>query len=231
MHAEMPRHDASGKPVIGIQLWVDLPKHLKNCEPRYRDLKAKEIPCVTIDSTGSVIPNRTNDASNDRVSKFGEGKTTIKVISGHSHGVDSQQELAYTPVWLLDIKVEKGGRVTQPIPQGWTVFAYLYNGKANFGSGDKQRAVDKHHITVFDNGINVQDSQPAVVIENTGDELLHLVLVAGTPLDQEIFQYGPFVVSSQEAARQAMLDFRAYANGFERARGWESEIGKRGTMA
>ena len=57
-----------------------------------------------------------------------------------------------------------------------------------------------------------------------------IVLVAGQPLDQKIVQYGPFVLNSQEEVRQAMFDFRGYANGFERARGWESEIGKRNLM-
>jgi redox-sensitive bicupin YhaK (pirin superfamily) len=45
MHSEIPIHDNNnGEPNVGMQLWVDLPKELKYCEPRYRDLKAKEIP-------------------------------------------------------------------------------------------------------------------------------------------------------------------------------------------
>jgi redox-sensitive bicupin YhaK (pirin superfamily) len=44
MHSEMPIHNDNGEPNVGMQLWVDLPKELKYCEPRYRDLKAKGIP-------------------------------------------------------------------------------------------------------------------------------------------------------------------------------------------
>jgi redox-sensitive bicupin YhaK (pirin superfamily) len=44
MHSEIPIHNGNGEPNVGMQLWVDLPKELKYCEPRYRDLKAKEIP-------------------------------------------------------------------------------------------------------------------------------------------------------------------------------------------
>jgi hypothetical protein len=33
-------------------------------------------------------------------------------------------------------------------------------------------------------------------------------------------------MNSQEQVQQALLDFRSYSNGFERARGWRSEIGK-----
>jgi len=52
------------------------------------------------------------------------------------------------------------------------------------------------------------------------------VLVAGLPLDQKVVQYGPFVVTSQEEVYQAMLDYQSHSNGFERAKGWESKIGK-----
>ncbi len=56
--------------------------------------------------------------------------------------------------------------------------------------------------------------------------LTSLVLVAGQPLNQRVVKYGPFVMNTEEEVNQAMRDFRTYSNGFERARGWESEIGK-----
>ena len=52
------------------------------------------------------------------------------------------------------------------------------------------------------------------------------VLIAGTPLDQPIVQYGPFVVSSREDVMKAMSDYQTFSNGFERGRDWKSEIGK-----
>lgn len=53
-----------------------------------------------------------------------------------------------------------------------------------------------------------------------------IVLVAGLPLDQKVVQYGPFVLNTEAEVRQAMMDYRTYSNGFERAKGWSSEIGK-----
>ena len=53
-----------------------------------------------------------------------------------------------------------------------------------------------------------------------------IVLVAGQPLDQKVVQYGPFVLNSEEEVYQAMMDFQTQSNGFERAKGWRSEIGK-----
>ncbi|PSS24987.1 hypothetical protein M430DRAFT_47528 [Amorphotheca resinae ATCC 22711] len=200
MHAEMPRQNPDGSPNVGMQLWVDLPEKLKKCEPRYRDLKASEIPNIDVD----------------------DGKVHIKIISGQSHGVDSVQELAYTPVWWLDIEIKPGGKVKQSLPDGWNAFAYTLSGSTTFGEGAEKTTVGQYHNVVFEQkGDEVYAEVPADAKENG-----HFILVAGLPLDQKVVQYGPFVLTSQEEVYQKIMDYQAHTNGFERARGWRSEIGK-----
>ncbi|KAG9240565.1 RmlC-like cupin domain-containing protein [Calycina marina] len=198
MHAEMPRQD--GSTTIGMQLWVDLPEKLKKCEPRYRDLKSKEIPTVDAD----------------------EGRVHIKVISGQSYGVDSVKELAYTPVWLLDIEIKPGGKVNQTLPSGWNAFAYTLDGGTTFGVGEEEVTVTKFHNVVFE---QKGDEVYAKVAEDA-TENGRFILVAGLPLDQKVVQYGPFVLNSEEEVYQALQDFQTHSNGFERAKDWKSEIGK-----
>lgn len=201
-HSEMPRQNTDGSANVGLQLWVDLPKELKYCEPRYRDLRAAEIPQVTVD----------------------DGKATIKVISGQSHGVDSVKDLAYTPVWLLDITLRPGAKVVQPVPSGWNAFSYVFDGDVIFGKeGEGNRVpVSRYHNVVF------KQEGEAVYLENDADsgKDAHLVIVAGTPLDQEVVQYGPFVMNTKDEVVQAIMDFQTHSNGFERSEGWQSEIGK-----
>ena len=196
----MPAQNPDGSENVGMQLWVDLPQKLKNYEPRYRDLRAEEIPQVELD----------------------EGKVKIKVISGQSHGVDSVKELAYTPVWLLDITMKPGSKLQQNLPVGWNAFAYTLGGAVTFGSGEAAQKIEKYHNTVF------EQKGDCVVAEVNQDakEDAHFILVAGLPLDQKIVQYGPFVVNSQEEVYQAMFDYQTFSNGFERAKNWESDIGK-----
>ncbi|EEH33677.2 pirin [Paracoccidioides lutzii Pb01] len=215
MHAEMPHENPDGSPNVGMQLWVDLPEKLKMCEPRYRDLRASEIPVADVD----------------------EGKVTVKVISGQSHGVDSVRDLAYTPVWIFDITIRPGGKISQPLPQGWNAFAYTLAGTTNFRTasesnttpasslGDRSPAktVGPFHNVVFDKAGDFVDASNAVEAKEDS----RFVLIAGQPLDQKVVQYGPFVLNSQEQVYQAMMDYQTHANGFERANGWESEIGKR----
>ncbi|KAF2252853.1 RmlC-like cupin [Trematosphaeria pertusa] len=200
VHAEMPRQNPDGSPNVGMQLWVDLPKELKSCEPRYRDLKAKEIPEATAD----------------------DGKVRVKIISGRAYDTDSPKELAYTPVWLLDFTVQPGGHVKQALPKGWNAFAYTLNGTTIFSSEGVSRPIPQYHNVVF---AKEGDSIEASVEEGAESES-RFILVAGMPLDQPIVQYGPFVVTSRDEVMQAMMDYQSNSNGFERALNWESEIGK-----
>ena len=205
MHSEVPRHekveDGIPPPVKGMQLWVDLPQKLKYCEPRYRDLRASEIPSVDID----------------------EGKVHVKIISGQSHGVDSVKELAYTPVWLLDVTIKPGGTITQNLPVGWNAFTYILRGDVTFDTGSESTTIGQYHNVVF------EQKGDAIVASVAADakEEAQVIMVAGIPLDQEVVQYGPFVLNTKEEVYQTLRDFQDHTNGFERAEGWESEIGKR----
>ena len=203
MHAEMPRQDMGVN--VGMQLWVDLPEKLKSVEPRYRDLRADEIPKVQVD----------------------DGKVEVKVISGQSHGVDSVRDLAYTPVWIFDITIKPGGSITQQLPNNWNVFAYTLSGLVSFSNGPAKtpEAVTPYHNVVFE---QAGDAVTATV-QSGSPEDAHFMLIAGQPLDQEIVQHGPFVQTTREGVYQAMMDFQTNSNGFERALNWRSEIGK--TMA
>ncbi|KAI1632287.1 RmlC-like cupin domain-containing protein [Biscogniauxia mediterranea] len=200
MHAEMPRQNPDGSANVGLQLWVDLPAHLKACEPRYRDLRAAEIPHADLDG----------------------GKVHVRVISGRAGGVDSVKDLAYTPVWILDVEMKPGGKLAQPLPDGWNAFAYQLEGSAVFGSGDARTTVEQYHNCVFEPRGDVVN----VEVPETAAAAARFVLVAGQVLDQKVVQYGPFVLNTPEEVRQALFDYQFHTNGFERAKDWQSEIGK-----
>lgn len=110
VHAEMPRidkdEDGNIQMIEGLQLWVDLPKKLKDTEPRYRDLRKAEIPII--------------HPSKD---------VEMKIISGESHGTESVKDLAYTPVWYFDVTMKPGGRLIQPMPKNFNVFLYVLSGQ------------------------------------------------------------------------------------------------------
>lgn len=202
VHAEMPRQNADGSANVGLQLWVDLPAALKMCEPRYRDLRAAEIPRADADG----------------------GRVSVKVISGRAAGVDSVKDLAYTPVWILDVTVRPGGRLEQEVPAGFNAFAYTLEGTTEFhgGAAAAPQSVGPYHNVVFERAGDV------VVAAAPADAAApaRFVLVAGQVLDQPVVQYGPFVLNSKEEVYQAIMDYQSHANGFERAENFQSVIGQ-----
>ena len=136
----------------------------------------------------------------------------------------------------------------QEVPRGWNAFAYLLTGQATFGGGEGRRVVKKWHNVVFEqdgDSIEVSVDTDAKESAHFGKsislcecffwgwmvliQMCEVVLIAGQPLDQPVVRLGPFVMNTEEEVQQAMRDFRRFENGFERARGWESEIG-RGAM-
>jgi len=199
VHAEMPTTDPDVSVNIGMQLWVDLPAELKDVEPRYRDLRKAEIPTAT----------------------SADGKTTVRVISGRALGVDSLKELAYTPVWYLDVTIQPGGKFEENIPSKWNSFCYVISGKARFGPIDGQNQV----VEEFNNLIwDTKGDRVFASVDDDMEKEVRFILLAGLPLQQDIVQYGPFVATSQEGINKALSDYRSYSNGFERARGWVSGI-------
>ncbi|GME76548.1 unnamed protein product [Ambrosiozyma monospora] len=192
VHAEMPFTE-DGSNVEGMQLWVDLPADLKHCKPRYRDLKAAEVPVVN--------PN---------------DKVQVKVISGKSYGVESVKDLAYTPMDYYHYTVQPGGEFVQELPEDFNAFLYILNGSLLLNN----QLVKEHHTTFFKrDGSAVSGSVPK------DSKTTDFVIIAGKALDQPIYQHGPFVETSKAGIYSAFMDYQMAMNGFERAKGWASEIG------
>lgn len=110
MNPEFPKIDQEKNGSItyveGLQLWVDLPAKLKDSEPRYRDLRAKEIPIARPDE-----------------------KITIKVISGQFYGIDFEGFCLYPHSDVRFCRLA-GGKVKQNIRTGYKSFFCIVDGKA-----------------------------------------------------------------------------------------------------
>jgi redox-sensitive bicupin YhaK (pirin superfamily) len=157
VHAEIP---APNNSVEGLQLWVDLPLELKECEPRYRDLRAKEIPVVE--------PNE---------------KVKIKVISGRSNGIDSVKDLAYTPMWFFDVSMKPGGHLQQEIPTDFNVFLYIMKGSVTI----EGKKISQYQNVFFDtkgDGLEIsvpEDAEGEAQFAIIGGKILNQPIVQHGP--------------------------------------------------
>ncbi len=105
----------AGGPFEMIQLWINLPRHLKMSEPSYQPFDADDIPCFQ-DQTG---------------------KTRLNVIAGQYNGLQGPVNHP-TPVEAFTIHLEPGGSLTIPTNQDWNVLLYQLAGNTEIGSGRLQ---------------------------------------------------------------------------------------------
>lgn len=175
LHEEMPQVRPEGN--AGFQLWVNLPAKLKMTQPRYQDISSSEVPEVTL-----------------------EGGVKVRVIAGTVEETGGAvNNIAANPTYL-DVLVPAHGSFVQPIPQGHTAFAYVYEGQGAFVSGEDQEWVSHTNLVVLDEGDAVY-----VVAKN---EPVRLLLISAKPLGEPIARYGPFVMNTQEEIQQALTDLR-----------------------
>ncbi|KAH8117550.1 pirin domain-containing protein [Phellopilus nigrolimitatus] len=197
IHAEMPVH-APGQPEPrGLQLWVDLPKQFKMVEPTYQELGPDGVPSAFPEGPDSGIE--------------------IKVISGKSFGVESPVR-PLGGCWFFHSIFKKKGTVFQDIPAGWTSFIYIMKGSVKVGTKDLPH--ESFHTLV----LSANDNETGVQLTATEDNT-EFILIAGEPLDQKVFQYGPFVMTSPEEVQKTLMDYQFAKNGFEKAHSWKSKIG------
>lgn len=140
IHQEMPRESPTAI-MWGFQLWANLPAAQKMMSPRYRDIKASDIPQITL-----------------------ENGVTARIISGELGGIRGPvTEIVIDPVFM-DITIPVKSTVTFPVKDGYTVFTYVLAGTALFDKLKRQQVNAEHailyepsgeeiHITTHDHGV------------------------------------------------------------------------------
>ena len=177
LHEEMPQVRPEGNG--GFQLWVNLPARLKMTQPRYQDISSREIPEV-----------------------IAEDGAKVRVIAGNVGGTDGAVTgIAANPTYL-DVFIPPGRSFTQSVPQGHTVFAYVFEGKGEFVEDEEgsQKLIEPTKLVVWGDGDLVK-----IV---TREEAIRLLLISAQPLGEPIARYGPFVMNTKDEISQALSDLK-----------------------
>jgi redox-sensitive bicupin YhaK (pirin superfamily) len=194
IHQEMPKGDPQGR-MWGFQLWANLPATRKMISPRYREIKAADIPIV-----------QTKEGA------------TIRVICGRVHGAHGPVREIVTDPEYLDVEVPAGAVFTHTVKKGYTAFAYVFEGEGYF---DAERDPYKHDavgVNYFDMGRPCVCTDKTIVLyEEDGDEVVvtadkapvRFLLISGKPLREPVAWYGPIVMNTQDELKQAFEEFEA----------------------
>ena len=171
LHEEMPRRGPSGN-IYGFQLWVNLPAKLKMTTPRYQEVSASTIPTYEKDGM------------------------KIRVVAGPIHGVTGPvTEIAASPLYA-DVELAPDTEFIQPVPEGHTVIAYVFEGEGLFAD----QTIESVKLLQFGEGDSIR-----VKTENSS---VRFMLIAGAPFREPIAPYGPFVMNTMEEIQQTLIELR-----------------------
>jgi redox-sensitive bicupin YhaK (pirin superfamily) len=195
IHQEMPKGSKGGL-MWGFQLWANLPRSQKMMSPRYRDVKSKQIPEVTLDSG-----------------------TKVKIICGTVNDVSGPvKDIVIDPEYLsVSIPPEK--TFIHPVKSGHTIFVYVIEGKGYFDQGRDSYAHEVIGSNYFDlkreclisaENLILYGRVGNQIVVTTEEVAVRFLLISGKPIGEPVAWYGPIVMNTQEELRIA---FEEYQNG------------------
>jgi redox-sensitive bicupin YhaK (pirin superfamily) len=178
LHEEMPRRGPSGL-INGFQLWVNLPAAQKMSQPRYQEINASSIPVLEDDGF------------------------KVRLVAGDFKDVKGPvTQIAAKPLYM-EVRLEPEAEIYLPIPESHAAVAYIFEGEGEFGlvEGEGGETIQAVHMVVFKDGDHIH-------VRAGLDSPVRFMLMAGAPINEAIFPYGPFVMNTQEEIQQALRDLR-----------------------
>jgi len=182
LHKEYHEKEFAGKGGVFhmVQLWVNLPAKDKMSPPKYQPVTNDEMGRFELPDNGGVI----------------------EVISGQYRGVKGPAT-TFSPVDLMNAKLNKGGRASFSFPAGHNTGAVVIEGSIILNGTEKAK---NDHFVLFRN-----DGEEFTV---EAEENSVLLLMSGEPLREPIAAHGPFVMNTREEIMQAYEDINSGKFGY-----------------
>jgi len=122
---------------------------------------------------------------------------SVRVIAG-SYNSAKGPARTFSPMQVWDVRLNKGARVSFKLNDGDTAALFVMNGNLKFAGGE---TAGEATLVVFDRTGSALEFD---VLEDT-----KLLLLSGTPFDEPIVGYGPFIMNSEAEIRIAIEDYRS----------------------
>lgn len=130
IHQEMPK-PVDGR-MGGFQLWVNLPRSHKMMDPRYQEIRAEDIPRVT-------LPNGAR----------------VRVICGKIGGVSGPVRDIMVEPEYLDVTLEPDAQFSHPVKSGYMAAVYVIGGGGRFDQHPKEELTNRTLALFGDKGDSV----------------------------------------------------------------------------
>jgi len=124
LHQEMPQPSDR---MLGVQLWLNLPRNDKMTAPQYRDIRADMVP------------------------KIDEDGCEIKIISGHYKGNTGSVQGDYVKMLFLDVNMNAGASWQLETIKDGNLFIYIVEGEGWFENSNENLISSKRAV-LFNKG-------------------------------------------------------------------------------
>ena len=178
-----PNYSRTGGRFQMVQLWVNLPAHLKMSPPRYQSITRERIPEASL----------SNNAG------------SVRVIAGNCLGSHGPAQ-TFTPMNVWDVRLKAGGKAVFELPEGHTATFLVLEGIAQVT--DESGALQEIHeaqVAVLDTVGTTLEIKAA----SHSDKNCMLLVMSGEPLHEPVVGYGPFVMNTEQEIRQAYQYYRS----------------------
>jgi redox-sensitive bicupin YhaK (pirin superfamily) len=187
-HAEMfpLLNKDKDNPLELFQIWLNLPKKKKFCDPFYTMLWAEDIPIYSEkDENGKIIEVTVIAGKIDKI--------TAPDPAPDSWAADTKNEVG---IWLIKLEANAKWIIPSTSPEVNRLL-YLYRGSDLKVAG---MPLPSYH------SVDLLADQP-VILESGRDDV-YLLLLQGQPINEPVAQHGPFVMNTAEEIHQAFTDYR-----------------------
>jgi quercetin 2,3-dioxygenase len=184
LHDEIPSERAlrAGGRSHGVQLWVNLPSHLKFTPARYQPITGDHLTLLASADGGALVRLIAGDLDGHR----GPGVT-------------------HTPITYAHATLQPGAQLSVPWTPAFNAMAYVLEGRGH--AGTEGRPVTDHDLVVFGPGDTL--SLRAAEVQPGPAPALEVLLLGGLPIREPIAHYGPFVMNTRDQIIETIDDFQA----------------------
>jgi redox-sensitive bicupin YhaK (pirin superfamily) len=120
----------------------------------------------------------------------------LKVVLGSLGDAKSSVE-TLTPAFYYHIKLKADKNINMPIAAQDNAFVYIIDGELEVG---EQKAVTKSQVVLYERGKEI--------ISLYAKGYAEFLVLGGTPLNEIVYSYGPFVMNTEDQIRQCIYNYQ-----------------------
>ncbi|MCG1021153.1 pirin family protein [Sutcliffiella horikoshii] len=166
-----------------LQLWLNLPKSLKQTDSSYQNVLLEDAPLVEVDG-GS-----------------------LRIYSGSVEGVTGTMN-SLVPINMFEIYLRAGEQYSLELPANHNGHVYMLQGKMSFGiEGDGVVTLGKTEAGLLSYDEKAKDGETDV-LHIKALERSKMLIYTGKPIGEPLVARGPFVMNTEAEIEEAFEDYR-----------------------